>query len=69
MARNPIIREPYDKVPTDHESPHGCIDGWVYLGFEGEDSEALSPGPHLRQRLPKFPGARTGLYSPDRSGA
>jgi hypothetical protein len=19
------------------ESPHGCIDGWVYLGFEGED--------------------------------
>ena len=19
------------------EYPHGCIDGWVYLGFEGED--------------------------------
>ena len=18
------------------ETPHGCIDGWVYLGFEGE---------------------------------
>jgi hypothetical protein len=19
------------------ETPHGCYDGWVYLGFEGED--------------------------------
>ena len=37
MARNPIIRERYLEVPTDHETPHGCIDGWVYLGFEGED--------------------------------
>ena len=37
MARNPIIREPSDKVLTDHETAHGCIDGWVYLGFEGED--------------------------------
>jgi hypothetical protein len=38
MARNPIIREPQDKVPapTD-ETPQGCIEGWVYLGFEGED--------------------------------
>ena len=36
MARNPIIREPHWEVPTDHETPHGCIDGWVYLGFEGE---------------------------------
>ncbi len=37
MARNPIIREPIRDVPTDHEeTPHGCWDGWVYLGFEGE---------------------------------
>ena len=21
------------------DAPHGCIDGWVYLGFEGEDGE------------------------------
>jgi hypothetical protein len=25
------------------ESHHGCIDGWVYLGFEGEDEN----GEHL----------------------
>ena len=38
MARNPIIREPYPEVPTPtRETPHGCIEGWVYLGFEGED--------------------------------
>ena len=59
MARNPIIREPYQEVPTDHdetveahyaalerlESPHGCIDGWVYLGFEGEDEN----GEHVEE--------------------
>ena len=21
----------------DPETPHGCYEGWVYLGFEGED--------------------------------
>jgi hypothetical protein len=30
MARNFIIREPIRDVPTD-ETPHGCMDGWVYL--------------------------------------
>ncbi len=29
MARNPIIRELYPEDPTDQETPHGCIDGWV----------------------------------------
>jgi hypothetical protein len=30
-------------LPKDHpevlpeEAPHGCYEGWVYLGFEGED--------------------------------
>ena len=47
MARNPIIREPYPEVPTDQERPHGCIDGWVYLGFESEDSEAN--GEHVEE--------------------
>ena len=46
MARNPIIREPYPSAPTDHEeTPHGCIDGWVYLGFEGEDEN----GEHVEE--------------------
>ena len=49
----PIIREPYSDVPRpdlDHETPHGCIDGWVYLGFEGEDEN----GEHVEaiERVP-----------------
>jgi hypothetical protein len=38
MARNPIIREHIPEVPhpTD-EAPHGCYEGWVFLGFEAED--------------------------------
>jgi hypothetical protein len=40
MARNPIIREyPANfPAPTD-ETPHACMDGWVFLGFEGEDEQ------------------------------
>ncbi len=46
MARNPIIREPHPEVPAlTHETPHGCIDGWVYLGFEGEDEN----GEHVEE--------------------
>ena len=48
MARNPIIREPYPEVPRpdlDQETLHGCIDGWVYLGFEGEDEN----GEHVEE--------------------
>jgi len=46
MARNPIIREPNRAVPaTTDETPHGCIDGWVYLGFEGEDES----GEHVEE--------------------
>ena len=37
MARNPIIREASPQVPTTEETPHGCYDGWVFLGFETED--------------------------------
>ncbi len=46
MARNPIIREPHEKAlaPTD-ETPHGCYDGWVYFGFEGEDEN----GEHVEE--------------------
>jgi hypothetical protein len=27
----------YAGTQRDAERPHSCIDGWVYLGFEGED--------------------------------
>ncbi len=26
-----------EEVLTREETPHGCYEGWVYLGFEGED--------------------------------
>ncbi len=47
MARNPIIREslPTVPAPTEHETPHGCYDGWVYSGFEGEDEN----GEHVEE--------------------
>jgi hypothetical protein len=34
----------------EDETPHGCIDGWVYLGFEGEDED----GEHVEvtERVP-----------------
>jgi hypothetical protein len=38
MARNLIIREHPLEVPTlTDETPHACMGGWVFLGFEGED--------------------------------
>jgi hypothetical protein len=39
MARNPIIRENTPKVPapSPDETPHACMGGWVFLGFECED--------------------------------
>jgi hypothetical protein len=37
-----ILRNTAEKVPapapTD-ETPHACYDGWVYMGFEGEDQQ------------------------------
>ena len=42
MARNPIIREQTPKVlvPAD-ETPHACMDGWVYLGRVVESEHDL----------------------------
>ena len=34
------------------ETLHGCIDGWVYLGFEGEDSEANDEHVEEIERVP-----------------
>ena len=25
--------------PDQEETPHACYNGWIYLGFEGEDLE------------------------------
>jgi hypothetical protein len=36
MAHNLSIRTEAPEVLPD-EAPHGCYEGWVYLGFEGED--------------------------------
>ena len=52
MARNPIIREPYPEAPTDQETPHGCYDGWVYLGFEGEDENGEQTRDSRRDHRP-----------------
>jgi hypothetical protein len=52
MARNPIIREypPEVPIPSPEETPHACMGGWVFLGFEGEDEH----GEHaeLVERVP-----------------
>jgi hypothetical protein len=32
-----ILRSTPEKVAPNEERPHACYDGWVYLGFEGED--------------------------------
>jgi hypothetical protein len=36
-AGDPFIAAGSWRFDAGHESPHGCWDGWVYLGFEGED--------------------------------
>jgi hypothetical protein len=41
MALNQTIRQSVEKVPTEapEETPHGCYEGWVFLGFEGVDED------------------------------
>jgi hypothetical protein len=44
-------RQPHDDHDQDQDDyPHGCYDGWVYLGFEGEDEN----GEHVEdiERVP-----------------
>ncbi len=47
MARNLIIREHTAEVPipASEETPHACMGGWVFLGFEGEDEN----GEHVEE--------------------
>jgi hypothetical protein len=39
MARNPTNtgEPPRVPAPTPEETPHGCYEDWIYMGFEGED--------------------------------
>jgi len=33
-----ILRKDRPEVPTERaDTPHFCYDGWVFLGYEGED--------------------------------
>jgi hypothetical protein len=49
-----ILRNTPEKVPTPtpEETPHACMDGWVFLGFEGEDEngEHVEVIEHVRCR-------------------
>jgi hypothetical protein len=44
-AGDPFILAASRRPDPDQESPHGCIDGWMYLGFEGEDEN----GEHVEE--------------------
>jgi hypothetical protein len=44
-AGDPFILARSSRPDPDQESPHGCWDGWVYLGFEGEDAN----GEHVEE--------------------
>lgn len=54
-----ILRKDRPEVLADHERPHGCYEGWVYLGFEGEDEN----GEHVEEieRVPCRRCAGKGL--------
>jgi hypothetical protein len=43
MTTTPTIRDNAPEVPPGpgQESPHGCYDGFVYLGFETEEDGEL----------------------------
>jgi hypothetical protein len=46
--RIPPAGDPFTSVvrrEPGQETPHGCYDGWVYLGFEGEDKN----GEHVEE--------------------
>jgi hypothetical protein len=42
-----ILRNTPEKVPTPEETPHACMDGWVFLGFDVEDGDD-----HVVERVP-----------------
>jgi hypothetical protein len=43
------IREPASKVPTpSDETPHGCYEGLVYMGYEEDGEEVIETVPCRR---------------------
>ncbi len=47
-VRIPPAGDPFTSAvrrDPDQDPPHGCYDGWVYLGFEGEDEN----GEHVEE--------------------
>jgi hypothetical protein len=43
-----------DRHDQDHEPPHCCIDGWVYLGYEEDGEERIEPVRCLRCAEPRL---------------
>jgi hypothetical protein len=55
MAHNPIRRESLLEVtiPSPEVTPHGCYDGWVYLGIEGKDETGEPVEGHIPGSKPR----------------
>ncbi len=55
MALNQTIRESGEKVATQplEETPHACWDGFVFLGFGGEDGEEVIEAVPCRRCRPE----------------
>ncbi len=50
-----IIRKSPAEVPSrpDQETPHGCLGGYVFLGFEAEDGEEREEAVPCRRCRPE----------------
>jgi len=62
-VRIPVSGDPFYAAAScipDEESPHGCYDGWVYFGFEGEDEN----GEHIEE-IERVPCRRCQSRSSD----
>ncbi len=59
MARNLSIRTQPPEVLPDDERPHGCYEGWVYLGVEGEDDNGEHVEVILRVRCRRCAAAES----------
>ena len=44
-AGDPFILAGSRRLELHQETPHGCYDGWIFLGFEGEDEN----GEHVEE--------------------
>jgi hypothetical protein len=56
MALNQTIRQSGEKGATEplEETPHGCYEGWVYMGYEGVDED----GEHVEVDTERVPCRR-----------